>query len=136
MDSVFDKARELRKCAAAWEPGVRLLGNIRADEIIGILDAYEAEIAELQRRLDAVLELGRTIVQWLSDYQDQATMVSTKRYERAVAIESTEEEIEELAIAMHMRWCPEDSWEHSCRFWQNELRHHARTAWDHLKGGA
>lgn len=57
MGDIFDKAAELRECAAAWEPGVRLLGNVRADEIIGILAAYEARIAELEAMLsDEVAE--------------------------------------------------------------------------------
>lgn len=51
MGDVLDKARELRECAGAWEPEVRLLGNVRADEIISILDTYEARIAELEALL-------------------------------------------------------------------------------------
>lgn len=34
-----DVLRMLRLCAASWEPGVRLLGNIRACDIVRACDA-------------------------------------------------------------------------------------------------
>lgn len=32
--------RYLRACAGSWEPGVRLLGNLRAGDIVRAVDAY------------------------------------------------------------------------------------------------
>lgn len=37
---LYSKALELRLCARSWEPGVRLLGNVRADEISAIVSDY------------------------------------------------------------------------------------------------
>lgn len=31
--------RELRDCAACWEPGARLLGNVRAGDIVRAIDS-------------------------------------------------------------------------------------------------
>lgn len=37
---LYEKALELRQCVNSWEPGARLLGNVRADEISAILKDY------------------------------------------------------------------------------------------------
>lgn len=42
MKRALDLARELARCAAAWEPDVRLVGNLRADEIAAICAALLA----------------------------------------------------------------------------------------------
>lgn len=45
-DTPFGVARELRDCAARWEPEARLLGNVRAEDIIRVCDTLlETEAA-------------------------------------------------------------------------------------------
>jgi sulfatase maturation enzyme AslB (radical SAM superfamily) len=44
------RERELRQCAAAWEPGARLLGNVTAAEIIEVCDALTLEREHEQQR--------------------------------------------------------------------------------------
>jgi hypothetical protein len=36
-------ARRVGECARAWEPNVNLIGNVKAAEIIALVDAYEEE---------------------------------------------------------------------------------------------
>lgn len=43
-----DDIYELRHCAASWEPGVRLLGNVKASTIGAICDACLALMEEMK----------------------------------------------------------------------------------------
>lgn len=38
-DRVIDVVRELRECGRSWEPTARLLGNVRAADIVRVCDA-------------------------------------------------------------------------------------------------
>lgn len=40
-----------RLCAASWEPKVRLLGNVRAGDIVRAIDEVRAEVRRLRAAL-------------------------------------------------------------------------------------
>jgi hypothetical protein len=56
----MSKERELRQCAASWEPGGRLLGNVTATEII--------EVCDLVTTLRSARDTARADVKELADH--------------------------------------------------------------------
>lgn len=40
--TLLDAAREIRACADAWEPDARLIGNVRAGDIVALIDTVLA----------------------------------------------------------------------------------------------
>lgn len=39
-------AREIAACAASWDPAVRLLGNVRASEVLSLANSVAGLLAE------------------------------------------------------------------------------------------
>lgn len=55
-DKEMATLQALKTCAAAWEPGVCLIGNVRASEIIEAVDALVIENDRLRRALEDALD--------------------------------------------------------------------------------
>lgn len=51
MSRWADTAAELRACASGWAPCVRLVGNVRCDDVIALCDRYDRAV-ELLHMLD------------------------------------------------------------------------------------
>lgn len=79
-------AAELRACALSWEPGVRLLGNVRAADVLRVLDrlaeaerdrgvmigqyaALRVEMMGVERERDEARGLLREAYPWLRNFR-------------------------------------------------------------------
>ena len=67
----MDVINELIACCEAWEPDVRVMGNVRAGEAAQALRALRAELAECS----AVIEAARCIRHW-HDAPNEGMVVS------------------------------------------------------------
>lgn len=79
---VLTVVAELRECAASWEPDVRVMGNVRAADVVRVCDAVavfaqsfnrsEAEAARLSAELTD--ERAKTVTEWF----DRAKMAEAE----------------------------------------------------------
>ena len=58
-------AAAVRECAAAWEPGARLIGNVTADEIRELAIAAEEYAEGMRKACDRLA--GRSAIKWDDD---------------------------------------------------------------------
>lgn len=93
-DSIETVASELRNCAHGWERDVRLVGNVRAEDIARVcdaLDAARAELAKVTAERDALVERVTTA----DEFGEREALVDGFRAMRARA-EKAEAELARL----------------------------------------
>jgi len=76
-------ARELRICAKGWETGVRLVGNVKAVDIVKLCDAY----LEQERELDGYKAENFELITQLAKFkaENQALQEDIKALEAGIA---------------------------------------------------
>jgi hypothetical protein len=68
-DSLPDVARELLACARSWEPDVRVLGNVRAADIVRLCGEFAALDEEVGEQIESTARL-RSLVRKYRDERD------------------------------------------------------------------